>query len=456
MKKHQKTIEQEVINFINRHQLLSDAKKVLIGLSGGADSVFALNFFNKYKKKYKIEIAAVHINHNLRGKEADYDENFCRNFCSKLNIEFFSESINVKSFAKKKKLSIEEAARILRYKKFDENLKKSNSDLIITAHNSDDNLESVLLNIVSGTGIEGLSGITIKKENLIRPFLCISKSEIFEYLKNGKIDFVTDSSNSDINFRRNFIRNEIIPNLKKVNPSLNETVLNSSEVFRNQNKILNYFIENSFWKIISKNKSEINLDLIELKKYPKEILGEILKLVFEKNLKIEFNFKDFLQFENLISSKSGTKLEFSKEFFAIRERNKIVILKKNKISKDSFLLELNSKVRVLGKTLTIEKLEEIPDELKIQKNVEIISAEKIEGNLVLRKWKAGDKIQLLGMKGTKKVSDVLTDLKIPNSEKENQWVLLNNDEVIYLVGLRISEKYKITNETKNAIKICLK
>ncbi|MBK7105772.1 MAG: tRNA lysidine(34) synthetase TilS [Ignavibacteriae bacterium] len=456
MKKHHKTIEQEVINFISRHQLINDAKKILIGLSGGADSVFALHFFNKYKKKYKIEITAVHVNHNLRGKEAKHDENFCKTFCSKLNIDFYSENVNVKLFAKSKKLSIEEAARILRYKKFDEILKKSNSELIVTAHNSDDNLESVLLNIVSGTGIEGLSGISIKKEKLIRPFLCISKSEIFEYLKNEKIDFVTDSSNSDVNFRRNFIRSEIIPTLKKVNPALNETVLHSSEVFGNQKKILNYFFENIFDKIISQSKEEIIIDLIELEKYPKEIFGEIVKLIFENKLKLEFNFKDFLQFEKLISSQTGTKLEFSKKYFAIKERNKIVIQKKNQIKNDFIILELNSKTKILDKTLTLEKLDKIPILENKRKNVEIISADKIDKNLILRKWKTGDKIQLLGMKGTKKISDFLTDLKIPNSEKENQMVLLNNDEVIYLVGFRISEKYKITKETKCAIKICLK
>ncbi len=456
MKKHQKTVEQEVINFIKRHQLINDVKKILIGLSGGADSVFALHFFNKYKKKYKIEIAAVHVNHNLRGKEADYDENFCRNFCSKINIDFFSESVNVKKFAKQKKLSVEEAARILRYKKFDEVLKKSNSELIVTAHNSDDNLESVLLNIVSGTGIEGLCGISIKRNNIIRPFLCLSKLQIIEYLKIESLDFVTDSTNSDLNFRRNFVRNEIVPLLKKVNPALNETVLNSSEVFGNQKKILNYFIENSFDKIVSQNKNEIVIDLIELEKYPKEIFGEIIKFIFEEKLKLEFNFIDSLQFEKFISSQNGTKLEFSKEYFAVRERNQIVIRKKNQSKNDLFILELNSKTKIFGKNLTIEKLDKIPSEIKNQKNVEIISADKIEKKLVLRRWKNADRIQLLGMNGTKKISDVLTDLKIPNSEKENQMVLLNNNEIIYLVGYRISEKYKITPETKSAIKICLK
>ncbi|MBI1933596.1 MAG: tRNA lysidine(34) synthetase TilS [Ignavibacteriales bacterium] len=456
MKKHQKTIEQDVINFINRHQLLNGAKKILIGLSGGGDSVFALYFLNKFKQKYQIEISAVHVNHNLRGAEAKRDEDFCRKLCLNWQINFFCESANVKQFAKKKKLSIEEAARIIRYEKFDEVLKKNNSDFIVTAHNIDDNLESVLLNFVSGTGIEGLSGISVKRENIIRPFLCISKSEILEYLKNKNIDFVIDSTNFDSSYRRNYIRNEISPMLKKINPSLNETVLNSSEVLRNQNISLNFFIEKVYSEIFSRHKNEFIIELTKLEKYPKEIFGEILKLIFEKELKLEFNFNDFLQFEKLIGAQTGKKLEFNKKFTALKENGKILIKRKIKSKYDLIYLKLDSKTKVNGKSLIIEKIDYIPNISEKSKYEEIISGDYIKDELILRKWQIGDKIKLLGMKGTKKISDVLTDLKIPGSEKEKTMVLINNNEVVCLLGHRISENYKITEKTKCAIKICLK
>ena len=141
--KHQKTIEQNVIKYIKRHDLLFDAKKILIALSGGADSVFALHFFYKYKKKFNIEIIAAHINHNLRGSESDKDENFCKNICKKLNISFYSASVDVKQFAKTKKLSIEEAARVLRYNKLEQIAEETKSDVIVTAHNINDNTETV-------------------------------------------------------------------------------------------------------------------------------------------------------------------------------------------------------------------------------------------------------------------------------------------------------------------------
>jgi tRNA(Ile)-lysidine synthase len=456
LKDHQKTIEQEVINFIKRYQLLDDSKKILIALSGGADSVFALRFFNKYKKKYKIEIAAIHVNHNLRGKESLRDEKFCRSLCEKIGIEIFIESVNVKSFAKKNKLSIEEAARILRYQRFDKVLQKSNSDLIITAHNSDDNTESVLLNIVNGTGIDGISGISIKNEKLIRPFLCLSKNQITEYLENQKVDFVYDSTNEDTNFRRNYVRKEIIPLLKNINPSINKSVFNSSEVVKNQKLLLNYFIDENFDKIVSKKNNDIFIDLNEIKNFPSEILGEILKRIFVEYLDLEFNYKFYLQFQELISSQVGTKFEFNKNFKAIKERNLLRISRKLKIAEKEIVMDLHSSTKVDGKLFKISKLSRIPKNLNKQQNEEIISADNLCENLILRKWKTGDRIQLLGMKGTKKISDVLTDLKIPILEKEHQLVLVNNNEIVYLVGKRISEKYKVTAETKKVIKICLK
>jgi tRNA(Ile)-lysidine synthase len=456
LKDHHKTIEQEVINFIKRHQLLDDAKKILIALSGGADSVFALHFFSKYKKKYKVEIIAVHVNHNLRGKESFRDEKFCRLLCEKHDIKFFLENVNVNSFAKKNELSIEEAARILRYKKFDEVLKKSKSDLIITAHNSDDNTESVLLNIVNGTGIDGISGISIKREKIIRPILCLSKNQITEYLQYQNIDFVYDSSNDDTNFRRNFIRKEIIPLLKNINPSVNKSILNSSEVISNQKLLLNFFIDENFGKIVSIKNDNIFINLIELKNYPSEILGIILKRIFEEYLNLEFNYKFYLQFLELISLQTGTKYEFNKKYSAIKERNFLIISPKFKIANPEIVLKLNSSRKIGEQTIKISKLNKIPVSLKKQKNTEIISADNLGENLILRKWKYGDRIQLLGMRGTKKVSDVLTDLKISANEKEKQLVLVNNNELIYLVGQRISEKYKVTSETKSVIKICLK
>ncbi|MCB0747526.1 MAG: tRNA lysidine(34) synthetase TilS, partial [Ignavibacteriae bacterium] len=270
------------------------------------------------------------------------------------------------------------------------------------------------------------------------------------------IDFVEDSTNNDLSFRRNFIRKEILPKLLELNPSLNRVVLNTSEVFSNQKRVLDYFINELFEKIVSKKGKDFLIDLSELKKYPNEVLGEILKLTFEDLLKLDFNYNDFLQFQDLISKQVGTKLEFSQKFAAIKDRGQIRIVKNSKSLNNIISVSLNSNTQIDGKILEITELKEIPLKIVRNKNEEILCADKLEKKLKLRRWKNGDKIQLLGMKGTKKISDVLTDLKIPSSEKEHQMVLLNGNDIVYLVGLKISEKYKVTEETKSAVKICLK
>jgi len=453
--KHQKTIEQEVIQFIKKNDLVSGARKVLIGFSGGADSVFALHFFYKYSNKYKIEIAAIHVNHNLRGKESERDEEFCREFCKKLEIEFHIFQVDVNSFAKKNKKSVEEAARILRYREFEKALESSNSDLIITAHNNDDNTETVLLNIVSGSGLNGISGIPCKRENIIRPFLCLAKADIIRYLKENNIKFVEDSSNKNLDFRRNYLRKKIIPALKNnINSAIDQVVLHSSEVFRNQTKIIEYFIKEIIGKIVKKSGDKLFVSISELNKYPEEILGEVVKTILISNFAIDFNFNQFEKIKSLLNSEVGSYVGLGKKVFAFRERGKIVIVKKEEVPEIEEEIEIGQKIKVGSALISIEKVKKKPKTYNSSSNIEYISGDKIKNKMILRMWKLGDKIQLFGMKGTKKISDVLTDLKIPSYKRKSQLVLVNNSEIVWIVGIRISEKYKITSKSKNIVKLC--
>ena len=455
--KHQKTIEQNVFHFIEKNDLLVGAKKILIAFSGGADSVFAIYFFNRFKKKYGISISAVHVNHNLRGSESQRDEKFCKDLCKNLSIEFYSTDINVKSFAKENKKSLEEAARILRYRELNKFAKNLGAELIITAHNIDDNTESVLLNLISGTGLNGLAGIHVKRENIIRPFLCLAKSDIVHYLNNNNVEFVTDSSNENLDFRRNYIRHEIVPRLKeKINPSMDKVVLSSSVVIKSQLELINFFTLEISNKLIKTQYDEIIITIDELNNYPKEIWGEIFKIIFSNHLKVDFNYSQFEKLSKLIHSQVGTKIEIGNKLFAYRERAKIVI-EKNVFEK--FIeteIRINQSKKVYNKLLSIEQIDKIPEKLIKNSNIEYISGDTIKNNLLLRTWEMGDKIQLLGMDGTKKISDVLTDLKLPSYKRKKQLVLLNEKDIVWIVGKRISEQYKITSETKIKLKLCLK
>jgi tRNA(Ile)-lysidine synthase len=205
----------------------------LVAFSGGSDSVFLLEFLLKYKRRFKIDLAAFHLNHNLRGKEAKIDERFCKNLTAQKKIPFFSTSKNVKLFAKRNRMSLEEAGRELRYGELLKIAKTHNYKKIATAHNADDNTETVLLNLIKGTGIRGLSGIPERREEIIRPILVLTKKEILDYLHNKKIKYRTDSSNIKNDYQRNYLRNEVIPLIKdKLNPQFDSAVFRTSEIIR--------------------------------------------------------------------------------------------------------------------------------------------------------------------------------------------------------------------------------
>lgn len=223
-----KSTEQKVIKFIQNHSLINNDDKILVAFSGGPDSVFLLYFLKKFTKKFGIHIAAFHLNHSLR-KSADKEQKFCEKFCDNSSIPFYTLKVDVKTFADQNKISVEEAGRILRYKYLQGYAKDGGFNKIATAHNADDNAETVLLNIAKGTGVKGISGIPVKRENIIRPVLCIRKSEIESYLKQNKIDYVVDKSNLTLKYERNFIRLKIISELeKKLNPQFVNSVLSTS------------------------------------------------------------------------------------------------------------------------------------------------------------------------------------------------------------------------------------
>ncbi len=454
--KHRKTIEQDVFRFVKKHSLLSDAKKILIGLSGGADSVFALHFFCKFKTKYNLNIAALHVNHNLRGSESIRDEEFCRKLCEDLEIEFHCSHVNVSSFAKNNKKSVEEAARDLRYKEFEKTANLCEADLVVTSHNSNDNTETVLLNIVNGTSLSGISGIPIKREKIIRPFLCLSKDSIVDFLNSNGIKFVEDSSNNNVDYKRNFLRSKIIPELKEnINPSIDKTILQSSEVFRNQTSIINYFIDEIYSELVSFREGEIEVFISQLEKYPKEILGEFFKKILNSNFEVDYSYNQFEKLFSLITAQVGTKIDLGSNILAFRERDKIVISKMKVNDLIKLIVEPGKKIKTDLGCFSMNFVDKLPEKFNKSNKIEFISGDLLKDKLVLRNWILGDKIQLLGMKGTKKVSDVLTDLKIPSRLRKSQLVLVNNDEIVWIVGQRISEKYKVSKKTKKIIKVCL-
>jgi tRNA(Ile)-lysidine synthase len=452
-----KKLDEKIIHFVEEHQLIKKGEKILVALSGGPDSIFMLNFLLKFKKKYGIEVGAMHINHMIRGKEADDDEKFCRQLCERLSVQYHAVKKNVPAYAKKNKISIEEAARKVRYDELENVRKKSGYDKIATAHNCSDNAETMFLNLVKGTGLKGLSGIPISRGEIIRPILPITKDEILKSLTKNKIGYLIDKSNLSNVYERNFLRNDIFPLLKKqLNPKLEETMFKSSLVLRKQAEVQNSVVEIAA-KLVSRstrNKLEINCTL--LKEVTNELWSDVIKLSADRTFLVQTTFNDCQKVMSLVEKQIGKSVSISNNLVAVRERNSILIFPKPASQRTVFAkLKVGESVQAGDKNLKIEKIGKHEFEYSPNKNIELIAGDELSDEFVLRTWRNGDRFYPLGLKGSKKVSDFLNDCKVAVSQKSNQLVLTNNNKIIWVVGHRIDDRFKIKNITRKVLRLCL-
>lgn len=453
-----KSLEQKVIKFINREKLILPGEKILIALSGGPDSVFALTFFNKYKKLYKTDLVAFHLNHCLRNLNADDDEEFCRNMCKDLKIDFFSEKKDVKVFAVKNKISVEEGARIVRYKELEKYANLIHADKIVTAHNKSDNSETILLNLLKGSGSKGLAGIPFQRGKIIRPLLILSSEEIREYLKKRKINYRVDETNLQNDYQRNFIRNEIIPLLKKViNPSLDNALFRSSYILKETNRFVDSYV-NELWNnvvVTDNNKVEISVSRIDIDR--KNLLGLLFQKCFEDHLKISYSHTDFLKMYDLIGSKPGTIIDLTENYQAIRERKSIIIYQNSPIEAEvQLILKPGEKVYFNGVEIGIEEVNKFVKQTEPDGKTEYFSLDATDASFVVRYWRKGDNFVPLGRKSKKNISEFLIDRKVSSFKKKEQLIVENRNNIVWVVGLRLDNRYKITNETKRVGKLWMK
>ncbi len=449
--------EQKFLKFIDDQSLISPGEKLLVGLSGGPDSVFLLHLLNKFRSRLKIEISAIHINHGLRGKDADEDENFCREYCLNRNIDIESVKKNVRSFSKRNSFSLEEAGRILRYREFNKALKRKNLDKIVTAHNANDNTETVLLNLIKGTGLDGISGIPVKRENIIRPILCFTKEDILGYLNRNEISFRIDKSNEEFNFERNYLRNKILPLIKdRLNPSVDSAILISSENFRS---IKDYILvnETETFKNIKKDSSgNLRIWIEDLKSTKVALRGFLLKTLLERELNIQIFSNDIKKIFSLVNAQAGKQIELSGGIMVFREREYLKIITGFHNAEDyTVKISIGENTNTPAGELSIKKCDRSSPVYSNNKNKEYISADAVSDEFTIRRWKEGDSFYPLGMRGSKKVSDFLNEQKVESSGKKNHLILLNENKVVWVIGLRIDDRFKITSSTQKILELCL-
>ncbi len=435
-------------SFIDANNLLNSDDYILLTVSGGADSVAMLDLFSK--TSYKFAIA--HCNFKLRGSDSDNDELFVKELAKKYNVEFFSKICLAKEYTLINNVSIEMAARKLRYEWFNQLATAHNFTKIATAHHSDDSVETILINLSRKTGLNGLLGVPVKNKNIIRPLLFTNKKQILAYCETNNLNFRTDKTNFETDFYRNKIRNIIIPEFEKVNPAFSKNVLQTSKNLQLQRS----FFENHFEVFVKKciifDENTININTKILQKFePKELfLYEFLK-------NYGFNFTQIEVATALINKKSG-KIFLSNTHRLIIERESLSVTQITNCKSINYIIKKDTQELTIDKNKPTElKLRFSKSEnIKIEKdtNIGLFDYEKLKFPLTLRKWQKGDYFYPIGMNGKrKKLSDFFKDLKFSQLDKENAWLLESDGKIIWIVKKRLDDRFKITAKTRKILKV---
>lgn len=416
-------IEKKIAQYIDNERLFPLNARIIVALSGGADSVALLRILHTLG--YDCE--AAHCNFHLRGAESDRDEMFVRELCKTIRIPLHTIDFATEQYAIEKKISIEMAARELRYQWFAEIKEKTKADVIAVAHHQDDSAETVLLNLIRGTGINGLLGIRPKNGDIVRPLLCISRKEITDYLQNAGQKYMTDSTNLQDEYTRNKIRLNLLPLMQEINPLVKEHIIDTSNYLNDVNRIYNKGIEEGKQRVIEKG----NIRIVPLLKEPSP--GALL---FEILYPFGFNAAQTKNILAMLEGQTGKQFISKDGWRVVKDRELLLIDKKEKQEIPPFCLIKEEKEYT--KDFIIPR----------EKHIACFDTDKLIGELNLRKWQTGDIFIPFGMKGKKKVSDYLTDRKFSIIQKENQWVLCCGDKIIWIVGERTDNRFRIDEKTK--------
>jgi tRNA(Ile)-lysidine synthase len=373
------------------------------------------------------------------------------------NLPFFLEQGDVKKYSEDNKLSVEEAGRILRYKALDAIAVREGFNKIATAHNSNDNEETILLNLFKGAGLHGITGIPVIRGNIIRPMLCLSKAEVLEYLSFYNIKYITDSSNEGCDFMRNKLRNIIIPLIRKeINPSLDKALLNFALINSDINRYILADITKLAESVVSFGSNVLYLNKSELQKVTPSLTTALVKFALDKHFKCDFSYSDYLSVYRLIDKKAGKIAEISNNFTAINDRQNIIVFKNsNEWDFPEQSITLGTKIDVFGKTLEIIPVDKEEVKFLKDKKIEYISGDNINSIFTVRLWKSGDYFYPAGLNKKKLLSDFFTDIKLSAFEKKIQTVVENNGRIVWVTGQRIDDSVKIDNNTKKVVKLCL-
>ena len=443
----------ELEKHINQNLPFLNGKKLLIAISGGIDSIVLTHIL--YKLNFTISLA--HCNFSLRGKESNKDEIFVKELGEKLQAPTFTIQFDTEKYATEKGISTQMAARDLRYNWFDKIRLENNIDYIITAHQKDDIIETFIINLTRGTGLDGLTGIPEVNESIVRPMLPFDRNDILIYASKNKLQWREDQTNSSIKYVRNKIRHKIVPVLKELNPNLLNTFHTTLENLKGSQQIVKDSVENIRQKVSTIKENEVYFDILELKKLnnPKVYLYQLLNA---------YGFSEWDDVCNLLDAQSG-KFVLSKTHRLLKDRAILILTNLSNVEETGVfeIKENTTKIKHPIK-LKFDKID-IPFDTKNHQNKVFhelifddnrtisIDYDKIKFPLTIRKWQKGDYFYPIGLQGKKKLSKYFKDEKMSLSEKENTWLLCSNNDIVWVIGKRLDDRFKVSKYTSAILKI---
>ena len=424
---------------INENLPFLKKKKLLLATSGGIDSMVLLHLCHQLE----LDIRVAHCNFQLRGDESDKDEDFVKSQTDRLQIPIFIKKFDTKSYAEKEKLSIQVVARNLRYEWFNTLLINNDYDYILTAHHLDDSLETFLINFTRGSGLDGLTGIPQQNESIVRPLLPFSRTEIEIFAKENNVEWREDSSNTSDNYLRNKLRHDVIPMLKKINPSLLHSFENTISNLKQAQSLVDDASRIIYRKVVTdiNFQKRINLtELIQLPNYHAYLYQWLEPL----------GFSDWDSINDLATAQSGKQIH-SRNHTLLKDRNELIVFPKQEFEKTTlFLMEKEQNEIKFPLKMAFCNVDDITLEAT---NCIFVDEDKLQYPLEIRKWQEGDWFYPLGMNGKKKLSKFFKDEKFSLLDKSNTWLLCSDNQIVWVIEKRQDERFKVTEETTKILKI---
>ena len=441
-----------------RRRLLGERSRILVAVSGGVDSTALLDLLANERDHLALTLAVAHFNHQLRGTESDEDEQFVADRARAHGMECYVERADTAEVARLSKRGVQEAARTLRYDFFAKLLLSTGFDRVATAHNADDNAETVLLNLFRGAGVQGLAGIPVFRSdrNIIRPLLFAERKEIAAYAQEVGLPFRQDSSNDTDHYTRNFVRHRVLPLVQEqINPTVVQTLSRTSEVFRELEAYLSYNARHHLDLIATRRTADdLHLAIPGLRGVPVLLRQHILMLAAERFSGRRPDFDQTARLLDLMDGTTGAWVPLSEDHVVFRDRDALVFRRAEPMSDFRIVVQQNHRYDLGGFHFSSELLAGVPDQVAARP-AELVDADKLRtGDLILRSWSDGDAFMPLGMRTMKKVSDYFVDAKVPVYEKRRFPILETTDgKIVWVCGQRIDDRFKVTDDTRRVLKL---